>query len=44
MAITSPDNVGSRGVMEKIGMSYVEAFEYKSFGPAVRYRILRPTP
>lgn len=42
MASTDVENLGSRRVMEKVGMTFVEEFLYEGQFPSVRYRVLRP--
>ncbi|HXN85487.1 MAG TPA: GNAT family N-acetyltransferase [Candidatus Binataceae bacterium] len=42
VAFTMPTNVGSRGVMEKVGFTYERDFIWANL-PHVRYRLSRPT-
>lgn len=42
-ATTDVENIRSRRVMQKIGMSFAEDFLYDGQLPSVRYRIARPT-
>ena len=39
VSFTLPDNIASRRVMEKLGMTYEKTTDYKIYGPHVVYRL-----